>query len=175
MHIFPDSLTETGLTWEIFRSTDSHGRELRYYSKSGNLIYSSSVLILNPELQFGIVVLMTGGTGLPIQLGKAMINIVQPVFESILETRARERYAGVWTGTRAVDRIQIEAKDGSLWITKWLVNGRDFLRLYLGPLGTRAALWSTGRLDEFRYACHATTYFGFLSCFQSRHRPCRAH
>lgn len=150
MHIFPDSLTETGLVWEIMKFPDSHNRDQRYYSKGGNLVYSHSEVTFSPQLQYGVIVLMTGIYPDAWFFNKLAVQLLQPAFEKILEKRARDRYAGAWRG-EGDDRIVVEVKDGSLWITEWVANGIDWLHEYEGKLGDRVALWSTGRLDEFRY------------------------
>src|ERR1700753_4181192 len=58
-HVFPDSHTESGLVWEIAKAKDSHHPTQRYYSKSGSLPSFRSEIAINPDLQFGIVVLLT--------------------------------------------------------------------------------------------------------------------
>jgi len=148
----PDTATESGLVWEILKLADSHGRIQRFYGKAGSLATFHSELIFNKKLQFGLVMLSTGymSTG---PLVREVLPLLLPGFESILEERTRERYAGVWKGdVNADDEIVVVVEGGMLSITNWRVNGHDFLRFYLGGLLDRVSLWSTGKLDEFRQA-----------------------
>lgn len=173
MHSFPDSFSETGLVWEILKFSDSHGRDQRYYGKGGDLLYSHSELMINPDLQYGIIVLLTGPSADTSYISELAIRTFQPVFEKILEKRARARYVGVWHG-RGRDRIDVMLKDGSLWITKWIANGVDFLNLYQGSFADGLTLWSTGRFDEFRYEGSPSGFLQLLICIiQSCYRSTR--
>lgn len=158
MHVFQDAVTESGLVWEIYKTTDSHGREMRYYTKSGDLIYSHAEMVINPVLQYGIVVLLNGANEDAPYLAEQGIALLQPAFESILEKRAKDRYGGTWYG-QGNDTIAMEVSDGTLWITKWLVNGTDFVNYYRGTSNARMAMWSTGRSDEFRYDTTSPSFF----------------
>jgi hypothetical protein len=124
-------------------------------------LYSHSEFLINPDLQYGIIVLLTGISADTAYISELAIRTFQPVFEKILEKRARDRYVGVWHG-RGQDRIDVVLKDGSLWITKWKANGVDFLDLYQGSFGSGLTLWSTGRLDEFRYGGIPLALCGYL-------------
>ncbi|CCA69463.1 hypothetical protein PIIN_03363 [Serendipita indica DSM 11827] len=155
VHVFPDHQTESGMGWEIFKFDDSHGREQRYYTKSGDLAFSHSIMLVNPELQYGIVVLNTGAS-VARTLGLEVTKILQPAFEKVLENRVAERYAGSWKGENG-DQVDIQVSDGVLSITKWTTAGVDFFSKYKAAWADRISMWSTGRLDEFRIS------FGYIS------------
>jgi len=147
----PDNATETGLVWEISKLSDSYGRIQRFYGKSGDLTTFHSELVFSRDLQFGLVVLITGSVSAG-NLVEVALPMLFPGFEAILEERTKERYAGVWSGVvNRNDEIDVVVEGGILSITKWKVNGYDFLQIYEGGLLDRVSLWSTGKLDEFRY------------------------
>ena len=136
--------------WEILKLKDQYGNVQRFYGKSGDLATFHSELSFNRELQFGVVVLNTGAAVAPF-VNRDAAQILLPGIQSILEKRAKERYAGVWKNdANADDAIVVVVEGGMLSITKWKVNGYDFLQLYEGGALDRVSLWSTGRLDEFR-------------------------
>jgi hypothetical protein len=145
-----DNATETGLVWEISKVPDSYGRAQRFYGKSGDLTTFHSSLIFSRDLQFGLVVLVTGSLSAD-DFAHQALPLLLPGFESILEERTKERYAGIWKGDiNADDEIVVVVEGGVLSITKWNVNGHDFLQFYELGLLDRVSLWSTGKLDEFR-------------------------
>lgn len=136
--------------WEISKVPDSYGRARRFYGKSGDLTTFHSALIFNRDLQFGVVVLVTGSLSAD-NFAHEALPLLLPGFESILEERTTERYAGTWKGdVNAADEIVVVVEGGILSITKWNMNGYDFLQLYELGLLDRVSLWSTGKLDEFR-------------------------
>ncbi|KIM24198.1 hypothetical protein M408DRAFT_27312 [Serendipita vermifera MAFF 305830] len=147
-----DNATETGLVWEILKLTDQYGQVQRFYGKAGDLQTFHSQLSFSRELQFGAVVLNTGNAVAPF-VSRDALQLLLPGIQSILEERAKERYAGSWKNdANPDDEIVIVVEKGILAITKWIFGGNDFLELYLAGTIDRALLWSTGRLDEFRIA-----------------------
>lgn len=83
---------------------------------------------------------------------KRAIDLFQPVFEHKLEETTQNLYGGKWVGNAAdgENLVTLVVSNGSLWVTKCIINGDDLLDLYTG--GTPLTLWSTGRLHEFRVA-----------------------
>lgn len=159
IYSFPDSYSETGLVWEIQKYPDTYRRDQRYYGKRGDLEWSHSIMMINPDLQYGIIVLMNGISSVDTSIiSEEAVRLFQPAFERLLEKRARERYAGVWHG-KGNDIIDLEVRSGSLWITKWVIDGFDFLKFYQAQFGYGIALWSTGRFDEFRYDATAWAFW----------------
>lgn len=150
LHNYYDDLTQVGLTWEIQQFKDVHGRQQRYYSKGGNLQFYHSEFSFNRDIGFGVIVLMAGNYSDASWFVKRAIEIFQPVFEGLLEETTRGRYSGLWKGDNdaGASEIVVAVKQGVLWITRCIVNGEDLLGTYMG--GLDLALWSTGRLDEFR-------------------------
>lgn len=164
LHSYYDSLTQVGLAWEIQQFPDSHGRPQSYYSKGGNTQFYHSEFSFNRDLGYGIVVLMTGEYTDSTWFVKRVIETFQPVFESLLEATTKERYVGVWRSevNDGKSEVRLDVKDGVLWITRGIINGEDLLEKYMG--GLDLALWSTGRLDEFRLV--NLFWFWFKRCLQ---------
>lgn len=99
------------------------------------------------------MVLNSGGSIAPF-LNRDAFQILLPGIQSVLETRVKERYAGVWKNdANPNDEIVVVVEGGQLSITKWNINGNDFLQIYEGGVLDRVSLWTTGRLDEFRFVC----------------------
>ncbi|KIM24197.1 hypothetical protein M408DRAFT_27311, partial [Serendipita vermifera MAFF 305830] len=177
-----DNATETGLVWEILKLTDQYGQVQRFYGKAGDLQTFHSQLSFSRELQFGAVVLNTGDAVAPF-VSRDALQLLLPGIQSILEERAKERYAGSWKNdANPDDEIVIVVEKGLLAITKCVLGGNDFLQLYLAGTLDRALLWSTGRLDEFRVAIGVPglttdplmgclSYWTTLDAAASRHAP----
>jgi hypothetical protein len=166
-HVFPDSYSQVGLAWEITQIPDRHGRLQHYYSKSGNLRTYHSQLTINQELGYGIVVLMTGGYPDSYWFTQKAIQAMQPVFETHLEVVTDQNYGGLWSseGDNGPNQIEIKVKRGVLWVTKWILNGDDYLKIYGHP---RISLWSTGRLHEFRWVLSCIPQIDAFLTFLSR-------
>ena len=147
---------------------DQYGKVQRFYGKSGDLSTFHAEVSFNRDLQFGVVVLNTGGFIAPF-VNRDAAQILLPGMQSILEKRVKERYAGVWkTDVNADDEIVVVVEGGVLSITKWKVNGHDFLQLSQSGVLDRVSLWSTGRLDEFR--CVSIMFSAFSADALSVHR-----
>ncbi|CAK5276247.1 unnamed protein product, partial [Mycena citricolor] len=71
--------------------------------------------------------------------------------DRLLAADAAELYSGAWTPIDGNDesKLTIKVMDGSLWMTELRLNGTDVLGVVL-PAPEPIALWSTGRLHEFR-------------------------
>jgi hypothetical protein len=159
--VFPDHLTQVGLAWEIQSSPDSHGRTQHYYAKSGSLQFYHSQVTINPDLGFGVVVLMAGRVSDSSWFAKKAIDLFQPLFERVLEETARQEYEGIWAseGEKGQNKITLAVAEGSLWVTECVIDGDDLLERYAG--GNGLSLWSTGRPHEFR---SAVTLASFIIC-----------
>jgi len=82
---------------------------------------------------------------------KKTIDAFQPVFERILEDRTRRLYCGTWIAKDS--EVVLTVSDGSLWVTKMIVKGKNVLSAFWGTdkVSEPRTLWSTEREDEFRY------------------------
>lgn len=115
------------------------------HTAGGNLPGYHSQFSLNPKYAYGVIVLVTGSYADTVTLEVEAMNQFQPVFEQLLLERVVEAYTGVWRNDKSLADIAV--LDGVLYLRKLVVEGVDILNVIsTGP----AALWSTGRPDEFR-------------------------
>jgi hypothetical protein len=149
LHIFPDQFSQVGLAWEIMQFPDRHGRMHHYYSKAGNLEFYQSKFTINQDLGYGIVVMTTGRFPDANWFTEKAIGFLQPVFGRHLEIITNWQYGGLWykEGDKESNQVELKVKGGVLWITKWIVGGDDYIKVYKHG---EIPLWSTGRLNEFR-------------------------
>ncbi|KDQ21842.1 hypothetical protein BOTBODRAFT_169033 [Botryobasidium botryosum FD-172 SS1] len=153
VHAWWDDYSEMGLLWEIHKSEDSYGRRLRHYQKLGNLAGHHSSFTIAPSSSFGVVVLMTGPISQAIELDRLVFSHFQSAFDRIAEERTHQLLVGDWL---SVDNSQVEITiaidNGSLFVTKYIIDGTDVLQtIQLGGPSRKTALWSTGD-NEFRLA-----------------------
>jgi len=78
---------------------------------------------------------------------KKTIDVFWPVFEKILEDQTRRLYGGTWVSKDS--EVILTVSDGSLWVKKMIVKGKNVLSAFWGT--DPPTLWSTEREDEFRY------------------------
>ncbi|KAJ7039382.1 beta-lactamase/transpeptidase-like protein [Mycena alexandri] len=158
LHGWVDETTEVGMLWEIEKIRDSYARPVRIFQKLGVLSASRSVFAINPDMSFGIALLMTGSAPIAGDLVLEMFRQLQPTLDRLLATQVAELYSGRWTTeSDPSSEIFISVAQGSLWITKLQLQGTNVLRLVQnipdGDTHSRAepiTMWSTGRLHEFR-------------------------
>ena len=171
VHTFEeDDWTEIGLTWEIIKAKDSHGRLRKIYWKrkppqylNPLLSYIEMVLVvgsvggyhsaiaIHPGTSYGIVVLMAGEYPDTAKLVYDAFELLQPAIDEALADAATALYAGNWVDDTADAETvaQITVDRGTLYIDRFVLQGADALKT-LGTVG-RVALRSTGWRDELRY------------------------
>lgn len=164
LHAWTDGFQEVGAPWEILKI----GNEARLYGKGtipfhgsyiililyrsgGNLPGYHSEFAMIPELSYGVVALMTGNYTDTSAIVAEAVSRFQPAFQSLQIMQVAYAYGGVWHNNDSVAVITIE--DGSLVLQTFVIKGVDVLALVSeGKARSGAALWSTGRLGEFRQA-----------------------
>ncbi|KAG8904117.1 hypothetical protein FRC01_008863, partial [Tulasnella sp. 417] len=169
LHGFPDDLTEVGAPWEIVKVPDTNGNPRRWYSKSGDLLATHSNFIFDPTTSFGVIVLMTGTEYNTLNIAVNAIQIFQRAFDQLLEQTTMELYGGYWKSDDGKSEMITYVEKGSLWLSRWFLNGTDIFETLEGPLyprGRRYGIWSTGRDEEFRVAIgRALPGDVFAGCF----------
>ena len=112
---------------------------------------SHSLFSFNPEISLGVIALHNGVYGDMQYFVKKAIDAFWPVFEKILEDRTRHLYGGTWVAKDS--QVVLTVSDGSLWVTKMIVKGKNVLSAFWGTdkISEPLTLWSTEREDEFRY------------------------
>ncbi|KAJ7619223.1 beta-lactamase/transpeptidase-like protein [Mycena polygramma] len=149
LHAWSDGSQEVGAPWEIAKV----GREARLYSKGGNLPGYHSQFSLNPQWSYGVIVLVSGNYTDTVTLAQEAISRFQPAFENLLLMQVLDTYGGVWVGDDSLAVITIQ--DQALYLEALVIRDQDALNiLQRNPSGgsKAVALWSTGRLHEFRMA-----------------------
>ncbi|KAN0082374.1 Beta-lactamase/transpeptidase-like protein [Tylopilus felleus] len=151
IHTWFDDYTDVGALWEIYTSTDSYGRKQKLYQKLGELPGYHTAFTLNPVSSYGIIVLQSGPTSETIGLTKLITHHVQAAFDRVSEDVTRDNLGGTWRGTNGSASVTVEIDHGSMYVTKYNINGTDVLRVMQhdqpGTL-TRLPLWAT---DENQY------------------------
>ncbi|KAL8935793.1 MAG: hypothetical protein Q9211_004509 [Gyalolechia sp. 1 TL-2023] len=127
-----------GTPWEIFRTQDllpDSSRIQTVFSKAGGLHGYSSHLLLIPEYEISIVVLVAGDGHALSWLREEILTAVVPVVEGITRGQTAKRLAGTYTSSTALvnSSIALDVQGPSgLVITSWISNGTDFLTRYIG-------------------------------------------
>lgn len=112
---------------------------------------SHSLFSFNPATSFGVIALHNGVYGDMQYFVKKAIDAFWPVFEKILEDQTRRIYGGTWVAKDS--EVVLTVSNGSLWVTKMIVKGKNVLSAFWGTdkISEPLTLWSTEREDEFRY------------------------
>ena len=162
LHIWPDGTQAVGAPWEIdylnFADTDFQQARVPIYWKLGNLPGYHSLIGLNPEYGYGIIILATGTYSDTHELGLRALDILQPAFMKVLQGQVREAYVGEWeaTGGNMTGTAHVSLLYGQLFMTKLIVDDVDVLRAVQEahiesiPFTRPVPLWTAGRIDEFR-------------------------
>lgn len=111
-------------------------------------------------MNYGIVLLTTGSHKAAWSIALDIFKQLQPSLDQLLTKNSVDNYAGAWesAGLEESDsRAVLIVEDGSLWITKLILNGTDVLRMTRGladgitnEAAMPATMWSTKRPHEFR-------------------------
>jgi len=118
-----------------------------YYSK----------FALFPEYSLGIIVLITGTYADTSSILEEAAKHFLPAFEKLLQVELQRRYVGTWVN--GDDVAEVTLNRGNLFLKKLFIRGLDVLKLFQTAdahagltqrAGVPVALWSTGRVGEFR-------------------------
>ncbi|KAL8646122.1 MAG: hypothetical protein Q9210_006311 [Variospora velana] len=126
-----------GMPWEIFRSSDllpDSNRIQTIITKAGGLRGYSSQLLLLPEYNIGIIVLVAGDGHALAWLREEILKAVVPAVDAIARQQAAERFSGTYVSpdTHMNSSISMEVQGSSrLMLTSWISNGTDFLATYV--------------------------------------------
>ena len=148
-----------GAPWEILRSnavTDD-GRVIDFYTKNGGLGLYGSLMVLIPDYDLGLTILVAGDTSIVNSLARTVLKALIPVVERIGREQAATRYAGLYASTVPLNSsIRLVVQDGpGLKIERWISNGSDILREYgaffqpvgAGNVDVDVRLYPTGLTD----------------------------
>ncbi|KAL8777748.1 MAG: hypothetical protein Q9194_002383 [Teloschistes cf. exilis] len=125
-----------GMPWEIFRTSDilpdSH-RIQTIITKSGNLRGYMSKLLLIPEYDVALVLLIAGDGNALAWIMEEILQAVVPDLEEIARRQTGDRLTGTYASsdTRIDSSISVEVQGSSgLVVTSWISNSTDFLSKY---------------------------------------------
>ena len=157
-----------GKPWEIIRvnTVTTDHRVIDLYTSSGGLGLYGSLLVLVPDYDVALTVLVAGpsDTENPAnELASTIIKAFLPVIEKIGKQQAATLYAGSYESLSSQSALQITVDDGpGLHVNQWVSNGQDFLQAYKGFTGQQAGdvdfrLYPTGLKNA-----HAVSFRGIL-------------
>lgn len=180
MHVWANGGEAVGAPWEISylppgvpgRNPNRFPGNIPIYSKAGNMPGYHSIFSLNPEYGYAVIVLVTGTYSRTETFALEALRRLQPAFGDVLVQRVSESYVGTWEGERGAggvkDTADVRLISGQLFLTALVVDGVDVISTLrdltyelhdedpsraTSPIAARPmALWSTGRLNEFRMA-----------------------
>ncbi|KAH7922968.1 beta-lactamase/transpeptidase-like protein [Leucogyrophana mollusca] len=152
LHTWYDDFSEVGLVWEIESIRDAYGRKQEVFAKAGRLAGHHTRIIINPTSSYGVVLLTTGPTSQTFPLSTLILEQVQEAFDAAIADATRNVLVGTWSSDGSRNNIAIEIDEGSLYVTKYTLNGTNVLAVIQGnDEAQRLPLWST-REDEYRLA-----------------------
>ncbi|KAL9012451.1 MAG: hypothetical protein Q9173_002788 [Seirophora scorigena] len=126
-----------GMPWEIFRSSGllpDSDRIQTVITKAGGLRGYTSQLLLIPEYNLGIVVLVAGEGHALAWLREELLKAVVPAVDSIARQQTAERFSGIYISAdkqiNSSISVNVQGSSG-LVLTSWISNGTDFLATYI--------------------------------------------
>lgn len=174
LHVWGATKQEVGAPWEVLNIDN----KVQAYTKStytsiallhltnssagGDLPGYHSEFALIPEYSYGIIVLLTGNhqtTPILTEVTKRL----HPVLNRLYQMELERRYVGTWVSGdgKGVAEIMLDKGKNTLFVKKLFVLGEDALKSVheqgliggvRGPGPAQVALWTTGRVGEFRLA-----------------------
>lgn len=126
-----------GRPWEIFRAVidAQYNRVVDLYTKPGNYLGYGANLILIPDFDVGIVVMMAGQRGtIATTIAGVIIDELLPALDEAGRVQADAAFAGTYTATNGLNStITLATAPGipGLSIAEWVSNGTDLRRSWL--------------------------------------------
>jgi len=150
LYVWGSTNQQVGAPWEIM---DLNG--VQSYTKGGNLLGYHSEFVMVPGSSYGIIVLITGSFADTRAIVEEAVKHFQPAFTKTSETQLKRKYVGTWIN--GADIAQVKLVNGHLYLTKLVIRGVDVLQFVqnqdtLARKSVPVALWTTGRVGEFRLA-----------------------
>jgi CubicO group peptidase (beta-lactamase class C family) len=131
-------LGAVGHAWEIYRAVTNaqHNRVIDLYTKAGNLPGYGANLILIPDFDVGIVVMMAGERG---TIGQAIAGVIidelLPALDEAARVQADNTFTGTYTASNGLNStVKLTTAPGipGLSIEEWISNGTDLRSALLG-------------------------------------------
>lgn len=126
-----------GMPWEIFRTNSlvfDSNRIVDLFTKSGSLSGYASRIILIPEYNIGVTVLVAGDGKAKGWTEELVLSKLIPEVESVARCQMKDKYAATYfapayLGINSSMKIEMDGASG-LILTSWISNGTDFLDQY---------------------------------------------
>lgn len=128
-----------GRPWEIYRAVTSteHNRLIDMYTKAGNLPGYGSSLILIPDFDVGIVIMMAGQRG---TVGTVIASVITddllPALDEAARVEADATFAGTYTAKDGLNStLTLSTTPGvpGITIEQWVSNSTDLRSVFVSP------------------------------------------
>lgn len=101
------------------------------YTKNGAIGLYGSLLILVPDYDVALTVLVAGPTGPESQLASMIMEAFIPIIEKVGKEQAATLYTGSYESDSSDSVLNISVDDGpGLHINQWTSNGKDILQAF---------------------------------------------
>ena len=134
-----------GMPWEIFRSNrilKNAARPTTFVTKSGGHPAYTSIMILVPDYDLGITILVAGNGKLLDEVREVVTQELIPAVELLAQRQLRERYAGTYAASeksKLDSRLELSHSITSgLYISELISNGTDVLKVLVPHLARDA-------------------------------------
>lgn len=123
-----------GAPWEIYRTTalTRDGRVIDLYTKNGGLGQFASYLVLLPDYNVAITVLMAGQNNPLNEITQATLESMVPAIDTAVRAHAAKKYAGEYESAQGSSNMSIVMTDSGLHVKEWFNDGKDILAAYAG-------------------------------------------
>lgn len=130
-----------GMPWEIFRSNqilENAARPTTFVTKSGGHPGYTSIMMLVPDYDLGITILVAGKGKLLDEVREVVTQELIPAVELLAQRQLCEKYAGTYAApmkTRLESHLELSHSVMSgLYISKFISNGTDVMKVLLPQL-----------------------------------------
>jgi hypothetical protein len=127
-----------GMPWEIFRSDrilKDTTKPVTFVTKSGGLPGYTSNVILVPDYDLGITILVAGEGKLLNEIREVITRELIPAVELLAQRQVQEKYAGTYTAAKKTgldSSLELSHSVASgLYISSFISNGTDVLKVLL--------------------------------------------
>ena len=124
-----------GMPWEIYRTTDllrDSDRGMTIITKIGNLYGYYSQVIMLPEYDVAVTILVAGDAKARSWLENKILPATANTVENIARDQARTRYGGLYRSSNINSSVSLDLCGSSgLVINQWISNGTNFLREFI--------------------------------------------
>ena len=101
------------------------------YTKNGAIGLYGSLLVLVPDYDVALTVLVAGPTDPESQLASIILEAFLPVIEKVGKRQAATLYTGSYESHSSRSVLNVTVDDGpGLYVNQWVSNGKDILQTY---------------------------------------------